>query len=187
MTLLGKCYMEAGSYKDALSLLEKSLKMNVEVLGGDHMSNAQIFTVVSNVYTKQKEFEKALQQLKKVEQIYMSHSHDALLQHEHLGNTYIEMAKVLGKVKEEDKLDEAILFQHKAVEAFTQLEKYADSDYLAQIIMTLSELQEKAGRTEEALNSLRQVEKIYKNNYSEMHSKTCKVKRNISLLCLKSD
>lgn len=97
------------------------------------------------------------------------------------------MAKVLGKVKEEDKLDEAILFQQKAVEAFTQLEKYADSDYLAQIIMTLSELQEKAGRTEEALNSLRQVEKIYKNNYSEMHSKTCKVKRNISLLCLKSD
>lgn len=44
--------MEAGNYKDALSLLEKSLKMNVEVLGGDHMSNAAIFVVVSNVYTK---------------------------------------------------------------------------------------------------------------------------------------
>ena len=52
LTLLGKCYMEAGNYKDALSLLEKSLKMNVEVLGGDHMSNAAIFIVVSNVYTK---------------------------------------------------------------------------------------------------------------------------------------
>ena len=44
--------MEAGNYKDALSLLEKSLKMNVEVLGGDLMSNAAIFIVVSNVYTK---------------------------------------------------------------------------------------------------------------------------------------
>ena len=52
LTLLGKCYMEAGNYKDALSLLEKSLKMNVEVLGGDHMSNASIFTVVSQVYAK---------------------------------------------------------------------------------------------------------------------------------------
>lgn len=62
--------MEAGNYKDALSLLEKSLKMNQEVLGGDHMSNAAIFTVVSNVYSKQKEYEKALIQLKKVEQIY---------------------------------------------------------------------------------------------------------------------
>jgi tetratricopeptide (TPR) repeat protein len=67
LTLLGKCHMEAGNYKDALSLLEKSLKMNMEVLGGDHMSNAQIFTVVSNVYTKQKDFEKALMQMKKVE------------------------------------------------------------------------------------------------------------------------
>lgn len=28
LTLLGSCYMEAGNYKDALSLLEKSLKMN---------------------------------------------------------------------------------------------------------------------------------------------------------------
>lgn len=60
LTLLGKCYMEAGNYKDALSLLEKSLKMNIEVLGGDHMSNASIFIVVSNVYTKQREYEKAL-------------------------------------------------------------------------------------------------------------------------------
>jgi len=53
--------------------------------------------------------------------------------------------------------------------------------------MTLSEQQDKANLTQEALNSLRIVEKIYKNNYSEVHAKTCKVKRNISLLCLKSD
>ena len=66
--------MEAGNYKDSLSLLEKSLKMNMEILGGDHMSNAAIFTVVSNVYTKQKEFEKAIMQLKNVEGIYLQHS-----------------------------------------------------------------------------------------------------------------
>ena len=59
--------MEAGNYKDAISLLEKSLKMNMEVLGGDHMSNAAIFTVVSNVFSKQREYEKAIQQLKNVE------------------------------------------------------------------------------------------------------------------------
>jgi tetratricopeptide (TPR) repeat protein len=72
--------MEAGNYKDALSLLDKSLKMNVEVLGGDHMSNAQIFTVVSNVYSKQKEYEKALKELEKVEIIYLNHSADQLVQ-----------------------------------------------------------------------------------------------------------
>ena len=53
--------------------------------------------------------------------------------------------------------------------------------------MTLSELQDKCGQTDDALNSLKAVEKIYKNNYSEVNAKTCKVKRNISLLCLKSD
>lgn len=78
MTLLGKCYLEAGNFKDALSLLEKSLKMNIDVLGGDHMSNAQILIVVSNVYLKQKEYEKALVQLQKVEQIYMQHSQDPI-------------------------------------------------------------------------------------------------------------
>mmetsp|Transcript_27845 Transcript_27845/g.42111 ORF Transcript_27845/g.42111 Transcript_27845/m.42111 type:complete len:208 (-) Transcript_27845:731-1354(-) len=82
LTLLGKCYMEAGNFKDALSLLEKSLKMNMEVLGGDHMSNAAIFTVVSNVYTKQRDFEKAIMQLKNVEAIYQQHAQDPLLQQE---------------------------------------------------------------------------------------------------------
>lgn len=186
LTLLGKCYMEAGNFKDALSLLEKSLKMNIEVLGGDHMSNAQIFTVVANVYSKQKEFDKALQQLSKVEQIYLQHSHDPMQQQEQLGNTYLEIAKIHSKNKENG-LDQAILHQSKAVEAFLGLEKYADTDYLAQILMNLSEFQDKANMIEDALSSLRMVEKIYNNNYTDIHAKTCKVKRNISLLYLKSD
>jgi tetratricopeptide (TPR) repeat protein len=128
--------MEAGNYKDSLSLLEKSLKMNVEVLGGDHMSNAAIFTVVSNVYTKQKEFEKAIMQLKNVEAIYQQHSQDPQLQQEQLGNTYLEMARVFNKAKD---LDQAIEYQSKAMETFSDLEKYADTDYLAQIVMNLSE------------------------------------------------
>jgi tetratricopeptide (TPR) repeat protein len=67
---LGKCYLEAGNYKDALSLLEKSLKMNVEILGGNHPSNATIFVVVSNVYTKLKEFDKAIAPLTNAMAIY---------------------------------------------------------------------------------------------------------------------
>jgi hypothetical protein len=53
--------------------------------------------------------------------------------------------------------------------------------------MNLSEFQDKSNLIEDALSSLRLVEKIYKNIYSEVHAKTCKVKRNISLLYLKSD
>ena len=81
----------------------------------------------------------------------------------------------------------AIESQQKAMDTFARLEKYADTDYLAQIVMTLSEFQDKAEMTQQALQSLRIVERIYKNNYTEVHAKTCKVKRNISLLCLKSD
>lgn len=97
------------------------------------------------------------------------------------------MAKVLNKFKDIDRLEEAIIYQTKAVQCFSNLEKYADSDYLASLVMSLSEFQDKVGQIDNALNSLRIVEKIYKNNYTEVHAKTCKVKRNISLLCLKSD
>ena len=47
LTLLGKCYMEAGNFKDALNLLDKSLRMNKQVLGEDHVSNANIYTVIA--------------------------------------------------------------------------------------------------------------------------------------------
>jgi len=52
--------MEAGNYKDALSLLEKSLKMNRQIMGESHPSNAQIYMVIAQVYTKQKDYERAL-------------------------------------------------------------------------------------------------------------------------------
>lgn len=47
LTLLGKCYMEAGNFKDALNLLDKSLRMNKQVLGDNHVSNANIYTVIA--------------------------------------------------------------------------------------------------------------------------------------------
>lgn len=58
------------------------------------------------------------------------------MQAEHLGNTYLEIAKVYNKAKD---LEKAIEYQNKAYETYCQLEKYADSDYLAEIVMNLSE------------------------------------------------
>jgi len=43
-----------------------------------------------------------------VEDIYLQSEDDPLLQQEHLGNTYLEMARVLSKAKESDSLDQAI-------------------------------------------------------------------------------
>lgn len=84
--------------------------------------------------------------------------------------------------------ENAINFQQKAFDVFCKIEKYADTEYLGQICTTLSELQDKAGLSNEALNSLRMVERIYQNCHGgDVSQKTCKVKRNISLLCLKLD
>jgi hypothetical protein len=38
--------MEAGNYKDALSLLDKSLKMNKQIMGENDSSNSQILMVI---------------------------------------------------------------------------------------------------------------------------------------------
>ena len=44
--------MEAGNYRDALSLLDKSLKMNKQVMGDQHPTNAQICMVIGQVYAR---------------------------------------------------------------------------------------------------------------------------------------
>lgn len=67
----------------------------------------------------------------------MQYSQDPQLQAEQLGNTYLEMAKVQSKAKI---LQDAIIYQTKAFDTFSQLEKYTDTDYLAEIVMNLSEL-----------------------------------------------
>ena len=52
--------MEAGNYKDALSLLEKSLKMNKQVMGEGHASNCLIFVAMAHVHLRLKDFEQAI-------------------------------------------------------------------------------------------------------------------------------
>ena len=78
------------------------------------------------------------------------------------------------------------MYQKKAYRALSGLEKYANTDRLAKIAMNLSKLQDKANQTADALKSLRIVERICTNLYTGDHAKTCKVKRDIALHCLKA-
>ena len=82
-------------------------------------------------------------------------------------------------------LKEAINFQTRALSVFEALEKFQNTEFLAAISITLAELQEKDEQNEAALDSLRQAKQILEDNYSAMDKRTCKVKRNISLLFLK--
>lgn len=56
---------------------------------------------------------------------------------------------------------------------------------MAQIAITLSEMQEKAVKFEDALESLAQAKAILEDNYGVVDKRTTRVKRNISLIRLK--
>ena len=58
---------------------------------------------------------------------------------------------------------------------------------MADIAITLSEWLEKAERIEEALDALKLAEQIFEYSYSVIDKRTCKVKRNVALLYLKSN
>ena len=73
----------------------------------------------------------------------------------------------------------------RAFDIFSQLEKFSNTDFLAQIGITLGDYQEKAEDFVGALESLIQAKGILEDNYSVVDKRTCKVKRNISLLYLK--
>ena len=173
--------MEAGNFKDALSLLEKSLKMNKQILGDQHPSNGQIYQVIGQVYLRQKDYERALNVLADAWELYeMSFGKVS----EQVGNCYLEIASVHNKKKD---LDESIRFQKKALEIFGDIPKFANTEFLSDIAIKLGEIQDKAEQYDEALESLGQAKVILEDNYSLVDKRTCKVKRNISLLYLKSN
>lgn len=94
--------MEAGNFKDALSLLEKSLKMNKQVLGEDDVNNGEIYTEQAHVYIKMKEYEKALDQISKVYELYEAKFGK---ESEQVAKTFLEIAQIYIKQKN---FDEAI-------------------------------------------------------------------------------
>jgi len=51
----------------------------------------------------------------------------------------------------------------------------------------LAEYQETGEQYDQALNCLQQAKQILEDNYGQVDKRTCKVKRNISLLYLKSN
>jgi tetratricopeptide (TPR) repeat protein len=81
---------------------------------------------------------------------------------------------------------EAINYQKKALSVYAELEN-AEPKKIANVAITLSEWSEKAENIPEAIDSLRQAQQIYEYAFGVMDKKTCKIKRNISLLLLKAN
>ena len=186
--------MEAGNFKDALSLLEKSLKMNKQVMGEDHHSNCLIYIAMAHVHQRLKDYETSTNLLFQVWEIYQAQFGSGSLE---VGKVYLELA--LAHLKKKD-TNEAISFQQKALKVHQDIagdvtnqqqqqegESPISQDTVADIAITLSEWLEKADRIEEALESLKFAEQIFEYSYSVIDKRTCKVKRNVALLYLKSN
>ena len=84
-------------------------------------------------------------------------------------------------------MGESIAFQEKAINLYKSMEKYSNTEFLAQLLITLSELQEKINAMSEAVDSLKQAKQIYEDHYTVVDKRTCKVKRNISLLYIRME
>jgi tetratricopeptide (TPR) repeat protein len=86
--------MEAGNFKDALNLLDKSLNMNYQLEGQEHISNCDILILISQVWFKRKEFDKALEALRKILSIA-----DSLYgpENEQSATALVEIAKIHAK------------------------------------------------------------------------------------------
>ena len=69
---LSKCYLEDGKGRldIAQQISEKSLAMNKTLFGEDHVSNADIYYILSRINTKQKNYEAALSNLQSMFGIY---------------------------------------------------------------------------------------------------------------------
>jgi len=136
--------MEAGNFKDALSLLEKALKMNKQVQGDDHPSNCAVLTAMSHVHLRQKDFDSAVALLFQAWELAQAKFGD---NSEQVGDAFLELAAAHLKKKDFEK---AIDFQAKALALLQSLEQ-AEQDKVAGVAITLSEWLEKAEQIDTAL------------------------------------
>ena len=63
LTMLGRCYLEAGSPKEALSLLDKGHEMSLHVQPDNFISQASIIQLQARAHRGIKDYEKALELL----------------------------------------------------------------------------------------------------------------------------
>jgi tetratricopeptide (TPR) repeat protein len=91
LTLLGKCYLEIGSFEDSLELLKKAYEIQTQMYGDDSENSVQTLTLIANCQTKMKDYEAALESIIKV---YNISEAKYGYKSEYTAFTFIETAKI---------------------------------------------------------------------------------------------
>ena len=133
---LSKCYLEDGKGRldIAQQISEKSLAMNKTLFGEDHVSNADIYYILSRINTKSKNYDAALKNLQSMfsiyEKIYGYNSEKSAKISMEIGQIY-ELA---------EEIKDSIEFYENSYNIWKKIINDNNYEVLFQIAMKLSEL-----------------------------------------------
>lgn len=179
LTALGRCYLVVGSIAEALSLLEKALKMSKSLVGDGHVTQGPILLELAHVHSKQKEFKKAIDYLISVWEIYES---EYGLENENMIDLYANMANLYYQNGELQNAIDTIRRKLKLMEDLN-----LENEKKAQAGERLANWLKESGKFVEALEALKMTEKVLERLHGNVHKRSAKIKRMKCMLMIRSE
>ena len=185
---LSKCYLEdsKGRLDIAQQISEKSLSMNKKFFGEDHVSNADIYYILSKINTKAKNFDEALKNLQSMFKIYEKiYGYDS----EKSAKISMEMGQIYELAGE---IKDAIEFYENSYNIWKKIIDDGNYDVLFHISMKLSELYAQIKDFKNSYEKLKYTEKEFGDKikrslkdraiYQKCVIKACSYNNDIDLL-----
>ena len=152
---LSKCYLENDKLDAAKQISERSLIMNQTLFGNDHISNADIYYVLSKVNTKLKNYDAALENLTKMFNIY-----EKIFGYDSEKSAKISME--MGQIYElMNNYNDAIEYYRNSYKIWEKIITDDNYEILFQIAIKLSELYINSSQGELAYSILCETEEKY--------------------------
>lgn len=179
LTMLGKCYSLSGTVVEALSLLEKGLKMSKRLYGESHISQGPILFEIAHIHSKQKEYNKGIDCLISIWEIYEAHYG---LKHKVMIDVYKNLASMYYHAND---LNNAIDTLRRKIKLMDDLN--LKNEEMASAGEKLALWLKECGKSKEALEVLIMTEKVLEVIYGNVNKRTAKVKRMKSMLMIKAE
>ena len=152
---LAKCYLENDKVNPALQISERSLKMNKAIFGDDHISNGDIYYVISKANTKLGNYKTAIENLKEMYEIYEKAE----------GANSEKTAKILMEIGQVYELwemyNDAIDNYEKSYKIWEQIISNDEYEVLFHLSIKLADLYQKNNNADKAYSLLCQTDEKY--------------------------
>ena len=152
---LSKCYYENDKENAALQICERSLKMNQTLFGNDHISNADIYYVIAKIHTKMKNYETAIEYLRKMYSLFES---TYGIESEKIAKLSMEIAQIYQMWQ---LLNDSIEYYRKAYEIWAKIITDNHYEVLFDISIKLSDLYTQLQKDDESYTILCETDEKY--------------------------